>query len=281
MYLQDGQYLGVYSNDASIAEPTTGEDNFGLDDYEPKFFHPIGEWAGYGPFSISLTFDKDTDYTKDIFYFCHIHQFMTGRIKLLMDDEAIQPTADLPALGYTYDDPSTYDKTCGTFGLDQFQLPHPECPDRFVCGVPEGNAELAQFSDCIDSMNCAMMAGMTTGVEAKSEVALFIHQMIPHHQNAVNMAKALLKTGKLECENLEDETDDCALETILREIVNGQNAQIQSMRAILESKDWPDEDDCKVTIAPTSGATSMIQSLGVFVGALASSVVVVVALALV
>jgi uncharacterized protein (DUF305 family) len=27
-----------------------------------------------------------------------------------------------------------------------------------------------------------MMAGMTTGVKAKDEVGLFIHQMIPHHQ---------------------------------------------------------------------------------------------------
>ena len=39
-------------------------------------------------------------------------------------------------------------------------------------------------------MNCAMMNGMTTSVKgSESEVALFLHQMIPHHQNAVNMAK--------------------------------------------------------------------------------------------
>ena len=42
-------------------------------------------------------------------------------------------------------------------------------------------------------MNCAMMVRMTTSVkESESEVALFIHQMIPHHQNAVNMAKGKL-----------------------------------------------------------------------------------------
>lgn len=45
----------------------------------------------------------------------------------------------------------------------------------------------------IDSTNCTW-SGMTTSVkESESEVALFLHQMIPHHQNAVNMAK-----GKLE-----------------------------------------------------------------------------------
>ena len=31
---------------------------------------------------------------------------------------------------------------------------------------------------------------MTSSVkDSESEVALFLHQMIPHHQNAVNMAK--------------------------------------------------------------------------------------------
>lgn len=76
--------------------------------------------------------------------------------------------------------------------------------------------------------------------------------MIPHHQNAVNMAKALLKTGKLTCDDLADEdteqADDCALEVILREIINNQNAQIQGMRSILEGKGYPETNDCKVGI---------------------------------
>ena len=74
--------------------------------------------------------------------------------------------------------------------------------------------------------------------------------MIPHHQNAVNMAKALLKTGKLTCDDLTDEesdqADDCALEVILREIINNQNAQIQGMRNILEGKVYPETNDCEV-----------------------------------
>jgi hypothetical protein len=68
---------------------------------------------------------------------------------------------------------------------------------------------------------------MTTMASSMSQTALFIHQMVPHHQNAVNMAKALLKTGKLECDNLTEETADCALEQILLEIINEQNFQIQ------------------------------------------------------
>ena len=92
-------------------------------------------------------------------------------------------------------------------------------------------------------------APVTTGVSAQSEMALFIHQMIPHHQNAVNMAKALLRTGSLNCNSFEEESDDCAMEIILREIINGQNHQIQTMRALLESQGYPETDDCQVTVS--------------------------------
>ncbi len=54
------------------------------------------------------------------------------------------------------------------------------------------------------------------------------------------------------CDDLTDEeseqADDCALEIILREIVNNQNSQIQAMRALLEAKNYPEENDCKVLI---------------------------------
>lgn len=248
MYFKAGSYLGTYSNDATILAPTTGEDNFGLDDYEPLFFHPPLDWVGYGQFDVTLKFPETDGFVGDIFYFCHIHQFMTGRIKLLKNDVAIAEEHS-PQIPYAYDSPSDYDMECGTFGLEDFQLDHPECPEKFVCNVPGDNAELAKFSDCIDSMNCHMFAGMTTNVNAGSGIALFIHQMIPHHQNAVNMAKALLKTGLLDCDDLTEESDDCALEIILREIINAQNHQIQNMRGILEATypEYP-TDDCKVEI---------------------------------
>jgi hypothetical protein len=71
MYLLNGVPLGTYSNDESVGPLSIGEDNFGLDDYEPMFFHPIADWVGAGEFSIKLNFN-DGDYDKDIFYFCHV-----------------------------------------------------------------------------------------------------------------------------------------------------------------------------------------------------------------
>lgn len=73
------------------------------------------------------------------------------------------------------------------------------------------------------------------------------------------MQPALLNTGKVKCDDLTDteseQADDCALEIILREIINGQNAQIQTMRAILESKSYPEENDCKVPVGSLNGAS--------------------------
>jgi Domain of unknown function (DUF305) len=105
------------------------------------------------------------------------------------------------------------------------------------------------FSTCIDAMNCAMLDGMTTGISASSPTALFIHQMVPHHQNAVNMAKVLLKDSSLVCDDLSNEDDpDCAMEVILRDIVNTQNHQIQKMLRILEAKNFPAKDNCIVEL---------------------------------
>merc|ERR1719464_474414 len=86
---------------------------------------------------------------------------------------------------------------------------------------------------------------MTNGVKAEKESVLFIHQMIPHHQNAVNMAKALLKTGTVECDDIMNEDDpNCDLQRVLRDIVVTQNNQIQVMQAYLKAFDYPEEDQC-------------------------------------
>ena len=73
MYFLNGNYLGSYSNIPEVANVTVtaGEEDFGLDAFEPLFFHPMPEWVGYGTFEIKLNFD-DQSYDKDIFYFCHV-----------------------------------------------------------------------------------------------------------------------------------------------------------------------------------------------------------------
>jgi uncharacterized protein (DUF305 family) len=201
-----------------------------------------------------------------------IHHFMAGRIKLLKNGLPINAN-DMPVLGYSYDTPGPFDQKCGTFGLDAFQLPNPVCPDKFVCGVEDQDEELQSFADCIDAMDCHMLSGMTTGVMASDEAALFIHQMIPHHQNAVNMAKTLLKSEKVVCADLTDEdSQDCILERILREIINGQNHQIQLMNGYLKAKAYPATDNCVVEVETVASSGQQIGSATAAAVAVASLV---------
>lgn len=87
----------------------------------------------------------------------------------------------------------------------------------------------------------------------------------------------MLKTKKLKCDDLTDEeseqADDCTLEIILREIVNNQNAQIQTMRAILKAKNYPQENDCKVPIYSKSsnGDESEKQDMTISLGSSGSN----------
>jgi len=254
MYMLNDELVGKYSNNAYLAPVTQDEEDFGLDVYEPEFYWPSDQWVENGLYSLAVKFDVD-DFIQDIFYFCHIHQFMSGRIKFVDADGNILHDENIPEIPYPYEQPSEYDQKCGTYNLEQYQLPNPQCKDMYVCNVPEDDSLIARFSHCIDSMNCAMQAGMTTKITSGSAVALFNHQMIPHHQNAVNMAKALLSEGEIQCDDILEETDDCTMMKIMYEIVNGQNHQIQKMREILESKGWPPVDDCKVAV---SGITKEI-----------------------
>ena len=246
-YYPDGAHDGKDEVEEDYLSYKIDKENVGLDGYEPLFFHSAGEWTEEGTFTVELNYDSE-DYTDDLFYFCHIHQYMSGRIKLLKGDKPINEV-DHPPIKYNHPEPSDYDKSCGTYGLAPFQLPNAECPKEFVCD------KSSDFANCIDTMNCFMMVGMTTyadgGVEG--DVALFNHQMIPHHENAVNMAKALLKTEILQCENLSDDTDDCALERIIREIWNSQNYQIQLMYSVLESDGFPKTNDCVIDVVGWDG----------------------------
>ncbi len=133
-----------------------------------------------------MTLPVDFDYDGDLFYFCHIHRYFGGRIKLTRGGALVHPE-NLPALTTVPPPPSSYDMECGTFGLiaadgdetwphsmvGEFKTPQSECPQTFVC--EEGKSK---FATCLDAINCHMFNGMTTN-ERYGEKALFIHQMIP------------------------------------------------------------------------------------------------------
>jgi len=281
MYWAADEYTGVYSNTEQLV-PLMGDEDFGLDVVEPLFFHPLADWESYGPFVTSLTFD-DEDYKEDIFYFCHVHSGMTGRIKLIGSDGSKLNEADTPEIPYGYDCVSKFDKECGTYGLDGFQPDMNDmCPsDGFVCY--NGAGTIGEMVTCIDAMDCHMLNGMTVvyGDEGKdarmNDVILFLRAMIPHHQNAVNMAKNLLKTGETSC-SLEGPVEEgdtvstaCLLDPIVRGIINTQNSQIQAMQGLLEAFSVEEKKQCvmKGGSDDSAGSKSVKSLFGVFIALVA------------
>jgi len=252
MYWMNKTYTGVYSNSENLV-PVTSSDDFGLDAVEPLFFHPLGDWEGYGAFVTTLKFD-DENFDQDIFYFCHVHSGMSGRIKLIGSDGSMLSETNTPEIDYDYDCVSSFDRSCGTFNLDQYQpSKNPQCPS-FVCY--DGAGTVGEMVECVNAMDCAMLTEMTVyyGDDGKdsrmNDVILFLREMIPHHQNAVNMAKNLLVSGEVDCsltgpvEEGDVVSTACVLDPIVRSIINVQNSQIQAMQGLLEAFGVPTKQEC-------------------------------------
>ena len=87
------------------------------------------------------------------------------------------------------------------------------------------------------AMDCAMDYNMRTELDATSDATSFMHQMIPHHNNAINMAKLLMK---------KDTTlaADDAITDILWSIINNQGMQVQFMEGWLEGESKPASAVC-------------------------------------
>merc|ERR1712238_291601 len=258
MYYTGNKYLGEYSNNPMFG--FTASDDFGLDAYEPQFFLPLLTWKGTpreedpegpGYYQAALFIPEEEEFDGDFFYFCHIHQYMTGRFKFVDEEGMSINPKNTPRIPYEYQEPDMYDQSCGSYGISDSRLPDDECPSTFVCDAPDAAVApfAAKFAQCVDSMNCAMLKGITTKIQSDSVVALFNHQMIPHHQQAVSMCKALDIAKGTECDDIFDEEDPkCVLKVLCQEIINVQNAQIQTMQGVLASLDYKETDNCVVKI---------------------------------
>jgi Domain of unknown function (DUF305) len=185
---------------------------------------------------------------------------MSGRIKLVDANGEKLNADDTPELPYEYHSISPFDFECGTYNLSDWKLSTETesgaqqalCPSFFVC--TEEGTQMSSYGTCVEAMNCHMMASMTTTAEG-SNSALFSHQMIPHHQNAVNMAKALLyaHSDTITCdtsgpvEEGDAQAWACVLLPILYSIVNEQNAQIMDMRNVLSELGVSEFANCDVS----------------------------------
>lgn len=310
MYFLNGNYLGGnYSNigsdpavlgDSNYGKAESLDNDFGLDGigrYETSFALPRGVWSEMGKWSLKFKW-TELKYTKDLFYFCHIHDNMSGRIKLLTPDGSayVQEQND-PPLGYEYEKVSTWDKSCGTTDLERYVTQGTCGSTKFLCQHTvtvadtdnedssrrlsidaerklEEVSKSAKFSECLSAMDCAMHHDMKVYSHPTNPAITFMYQMIPHHINAINMAKSLLSLDYLHCNATaeaarrltftkddkwkyqrnralgangaaEDEYamagSNCEMVAMLWDIVNGQNAQVHAMKIWLTKNEHVSE----------------------------------------
>jgi plastocyanin len=185
-----------------------------------------------------------------LYYFCHIHSKMSGKIRLKnVDGTAAAGTGEEELDLYPRKVPSNTDATCGTYGLGEFaDGGSSECAERFLCGSIDST-----FEQCLQAMDCQMNKEMRVGGfdDHGDHVATFCQQMIPHHINAVNMAKLTLKT--VADAVLEAAMDEGGLNDLLHGIINGQNFQIHQMNAYLGAHE---DDAVTVEFGPKCTADS-------------------------
>jgi len=246
-----GSTLQYYVDNVAV---TSDESGFGLDAYEPEFFNSQGWWGERAnPYKVTLTIPADASYTK-IYYFCHIHGGMSAEIEVVGSSASTTTVIDAAALpsGMTEADAlavftgivtadqvviNSADQACGTAGVFAADS-HSTCTNaHFLCGAGASGA----YEQCLAAIDCKMHHDMAISVPSTttSKFATFARQMIPHHQNAVSMAKALLKHHTADdypAAGTEDQ-DQAWAEGLAHEIINAQNFQIQSMQGWLEAND--------------------------------------------
>ena len=143
-----------------------------------------------------------------------------------------------------YPTSTAFEQGCGVAaGTDPFHTNASEmCPGmEFLCSEEE-----TPFNECMEAIDCEMNHNMRI-LEVGNPIAVFMHQMIPHHVNAINMARILQKTLKDETvPGADDEETD--LEGLLLAIINEQNQQVQTMQAWLDTHN--DEEVEAVSACP-------------------------------
>ena len=202
-----------------------------------QFFNPREAWMAH-KYTAELTITQAVagrSHGGVIYYFCHIHSKMSGRIVINnVDGSRYSPPLNPTELSlYSPVVRSAIDATCGTTGVAPYTYGQSmACSGSFLCGDLDTGVTEPRFGQCLQGVDCAMNKGMfgQSTPDHLSPVVTFMEQMIPHHLNAVNMAKLLMKTDP----DSVAATD--GLEDILWDIVNVQSYQVHQFRNYLEAE---------------------------------------------
>jgi hypothetical protein len=246
-YFIDGAAAGACSDNSSSSD---GDDAAAMsaaarDAYVLSFQAPEAAWAAHAH-AVRLTIPLASK-TSTFFYHCALFPGMSGRIDVTPAAGATTTTGGglnklpapfIPSAYYERlrSPPSGLNVVCGTRGLSGSSgmmgtmggggggMMMAGGINNASCGA---DTPVGQFATCMRAIEHAMMAPMMPGMMGRGcqdPVSLFVAQMIPHHEGAVNMAKAALKLGR-------DSPGFDAMAPLLRNVVVTQNAQVLEMRA--------------------------------------------------
>jgi len=244
--------------------PTTCADagDTGLDCYEPEFFYPRAVWAA-NLYEVALTVTEAVAEASNggvLYYFCHIHSKMSGKIQIRNADGTKYTNAKAEKVLYSPPTIDPVDSVCGTTSVAPYAgNGTSDCAEQFLCGTLD-----TTFEKCMNAVDCLMKKEMLAEtsldpVSDEDKIVAFMQQMLPHHENAVNMAKIILKqvpsadiqcaiegceTGAAPATGAAGEageaggvTVDGELSNILWEIVNSQTYQMHQFRGYLNGKE--------------------------------------------
>lgn len=232
--IQQAPLYNVNGNMDSLDNWNDEASGAGLDVYEPMFQIPLEQWVNNEAY-ITLTIPVGSK-TQTIFYFCHVHYGMSGIMNFVEPTEEEQTEAEAAGLNTLqipfvpatyYITQSGFDASCGTAGINEYALTDEYCPQQiFIC-----NETNTGFANCMTAIDCQMRYDMSTAEFDNNPAVTFMHQMIPHHQNAVNMAKILVNEMQGSANLYPGDNEE--LVYLLYDIINSQSKQIQYMNSWL------------------------------------------------
>jgi len=228
----------------------------GLDCYEPEFFYPRSAWSEK-VYTAELTITQamaDASRGGVLYYFCHIHSKMSGKITIQNADGTAYTSSTSELALYEPTTISGVDGVCGTATIAEYAGGALKaCDEAYLCGDID-----TDFERCMQAVDCKMKTDMKDGTDplpaTPSEadyLVAFMQQMIPHHQNAVEQAKIALKFDLADIQAVED------MEDIVHSIINVQNFQIHQFRnylggikdVVATAADTPSDPEAKTSNA--------------------------------
>lgn len=126
-----------------------------------------------------------------------IHSKMSGKIEIYTDNsfetKEMGATSSVENSLYSVTPRDAFDTKYGTTGITEFQAGGAKaCSANCVPGTHNKD-----FETCLQAIDCQMVwdMGGKTKADHTSDIQTFMQQMIPHHQNAVNMVHVIFASS--------------------------------------------------------------------------------------